>query len=106
MKGTVATRSPSVDGPFPATGEGGGSITRTFTWNEVMAFGKLHRYGDFVARYMVRLADGTELFVNAGEQDDADRRALRALAKRLGWPGRTTREAPVAHKWLALKGAP
>lgn len=58
-----------------------GGKHRSFERTEVVAFGKTSRYNDFITRYLVRLADGTELFVKANEQTDEDMKWLRKLAK-------------------------
>lgn len=83
MIGLVAVRTP--DGvPWP------GGDTQTFDRDDVVAFGKVRVWGDFCTRYLVRLSDGTEVFVNASEQGD-DERWLRREARLLGGHGSVPR---------------
>ena len=75
MTGTIATYTNGH--PWP-----GGESVR-FELRAVRAVGALHSYNDFVKRYLVRLADGHEVFVKIGEQEDADRRWLNGIARAL-----------------------
>lgn len=96
MKGTVASRTTGVEGPWP----GGGS--RSFERSEVVAFGKIRRYGDFLTRYMVRLADGAEIFVKACDQPREDERWLRQLARGAEGPEYPNRDVPVVLTWKEI----
>ena len=83
MIGVLAMRTP--DGcPWA------GGPARTFVRDEVVAFGKVRAWADFCTRYIVRLKDGAEVFVNASEQGD-DERWLRREARLLGWHGSVPR---------------
>ena len=73
MIGTIATYTNGH--PWP----GGGSVS--FERNAVRAVGQLRAYNDCVKRYLVRLADGREVFVKLREQAvEADYRWLREIA--------------------------
>lgn len=76
MIGKLVTRTPQGC-PY------GGGDRVEFAQADVVAFGKVRIYGDFVVRYIVRLADGREAYVNASEQGD-DERWLRRCARVLG----------------------
>jgi hypothetical protein len=95
MIGTVLMRSPQVDGPYPAAG----IARRSFARTEIASFGKLKRHGDFVVRYIIRLADGTELFVRAGDQPAADRAWLVKLAREVKFTSFTSRDVPCVIAW-------
>lgn len=69
MTGTLALSHPW--GPWA-----GGSAA-SFEQRDVRAFGKLRRWGDARVHYLVRLIDGSELFVNASKQSPSDEKWLR-----------------------------
>ena len=95
MVGQLLRRHHTVDGPFPT------DETRVFAREDVAAFGKVRRYGDFVTRYIVRLRDGAELFVTADKQDASDRKWIRALARKVERPAHpVSRDAPIRITWL------
>lgn len=78
-----------------------GGPERVFDRSEVVAFGRHARYGDFVTRYQVRLADGTELMVSGADQDTDDRRWLRRWAKCVPSPI-ANRDNPQVDTWIDL----
>lgn len=63
---------------------------RSFERSEIAQLGKLARYGDSVVRFMVRLVDGVELFVDTKAQPADDQRWLRQVAR--GWSVRRPRD--------------
>lgn len=79
----------------------GGVARVEFQRADVVAFGKLRWYADFVVRYLVRLTDGREVMVNATEQVD-DERWLRKQARILGHEGMCDRETGWVEKWRNL----
>ena len=81
---------------------GGGR--RCFDRASIQAFGKLIRYNDFVTRYLVRLADGTELFVKGPEQSEDDQKWLRKLGKQLSvtMSPATARDVGFAVAWKEI----
>jgi K+/H+ antiporter YhaU regulatory subunit KhtT len=102
MTGTRLTRHPKVDGPFPSDDR----TPRVFDGDEIAAFGKVQRYNDSVTRYIVRLRDGSECFVNATEQTTEDCAFLRKLARTIRSSQSTSRDAPIVITWLEIaKGA-
>lgn len=72
-----------------------------FEQSDVVAFGKLKRWGDARVHYLVRLVDGIDLFVNAMEQEDADRVWLRLLGAKTRMPS-PTRDCGWAIAWQEL----
>ena len=68
MIGTTSTNS--TGGPWA------GGPERTFESTDIIAIGKLRRGGDSCVHLVVRLADGTEVFVNASKQSAAEGRWL------------------------------
>jgi hypothetical protein len=78
-----------------------GGERRTFERGDVVAFGRHANYGSFVIRYQVRLRDGVEVMLVASEQEKADERWLRSLAKRTPSP-HTSRDCPQSDTWIEV----
>lgn len=91
----VEVKRNSSGTPYP------GALKRNFLSTEVVALGKLAFYGDAVTRYLVRLQDGTELFVKACDQEQDAEKWLRKLARKVECPI-TRRETPVVLTWMTL----
>lgn len=68
MIGTISTNA--------AWGPWAGGDARAFEPANITAIGKLRRSGDNRVHLVVRLADGTEVFVNASKQSAAESRWL------------------------------
>lgn len=79
-------------GPWP------GGSSEQFERSDVRAFGKLKRWGDARVHYLVQLVDGAELFVNASQQNDVDRKWLRKLGAEIDTPT-PTRDCVCAVAW-------
>lgn len=75
MIGTIATHTNGH--PWP----GGARVS--FERRDVRALGVLRSYNDFVKRYLVRLADGREVFVQMSAQAEADQKWLRGIGHKL-----------------------
>lgn len=75
-----------------------GGVIETFEQSDVRAFGKLSRWGDARVHYLVRLADGTELFVNVRKQAAPDEEWLKRLGASVITP-RATRDCGWAIAW-------
>lgn len=90
-----------------------GGAVRVFDVDQVRALGKQDLYGSFVTRYVVRLADGAEVFVKLDEQSAdeqgwirrlsrrelATRRAARLSGSAGGYP---TRDCPEVIHWIEV----
>lgn len=98
MRGVVAARS-SGGVSWP------GGAPRVFDLDQVRALGK-PSYGSFVTRYVVRLADGAEVFVMLGEQSADEQAWLRKLARRELVQRRDatypTRDCPEVIHWIEI----
>lgn len=92
MRGLGVMHAPA---PWP------GGAAREFTRADVVAIGKVRVYGDFVTRYLVRLADGAELFVNGAELVQEDARWLAKLGRGFT-SGLPSREAGWSLRWKEL----
>ena len=87
INGTVALLAQGSRCPYA----GGAALDAIHT--DVVAIGKLARYGDSVTRYLVRLADGTEMFVKASHHSQSTEAWLRNAARAVKHPGvRLTRD--------------
>lgn len=93
-----------------------GGAARIFDLAQVRALGKQSLYGSFVARYVVRLTDGAEVFVKLSEQSDAEQAWIRRLSRRelttrraarlagsVG--GYATRDCPEVIHWIEVGDA-
>ena len=71
----------------------------TFAKAEIVAFGKYSiRGAQARTQFLVRLADGRELFVKACDQEKGDERYFRKIAKRLYLPY-APHGVPIAEAW-------
>lgn len=91
---TLIVERPSFT-PWP------GGPVRTFERADVVAIGKLRRWGDSVTRFVVRLTDGAEVQVTGTEQSEDDRRWLAREGKAVPYRG-TSRDNPWSIGWLDL----
>jgi hypothetical protein len=68
----------------------GGDVVE-FAQGDVVQLGKLYCWGSACVQFIVRLADGREVFVRADKQAKEDERFLRRIARpiRGGGPGRS-----------------
>lgn len=82
-----------------------GGKPELFEQTDVVAFGKLSRWGDARVHYLVRLRDGVELFVNASKQATADQKWLRKLGAHTNTPT-ATRDGGWAIAWLDVASSP
>jgi hypothetical protein len=96
VKGIEKTLVEGTGFPWP------GGPEREFAREEVVAFGKLTSWGDFVTRYWVRLAGGTELHVNASKESKDNERWLRRLAKKVPYVG-VIKEIGWAASWIPVR---
>ena len=74
----------------------------TFTQVDVAALGKLHCWGSACVQFIVRLADGREVFVRADKQTKEDERFLRKLARKVPRGGFASREAGWRTDWMTV----
>jgi hypothetical protein len=64
-----------------------GGAEVTFDQVDVVQIGKLYCWGSACVQFIVRLADGREVFVRADRQAKDDERFLRKIARPVrGWP--------------------
>lgn len=109
MTGTTLVHG-SLRGPDPwrqgapsDPGSWAGGPRRVFERGDVVAIGKLRRYGDFVTRFVVRLSAGVEVQVTGSEQPDGDRKWLTKLGGNVPCE-LPTREVPWTLTWYGLLG--
>lgn len=67
--------------------------------SEVVAFGKLRSYGDFVTRFLLRLRDGREVFVIGTLQTEAAAKWLRKMSKKTHFTAYPNRESGWVFAW-------
>jgi hypothetical protein len=79
-----------------------GGPRRTFSRGQVVALGKLRRYGDNVARFVVRLTDGAKVQIIGTEQSTQERLWLDALGSRVPIE-LTSRQTPWTLAWIDLR---
>ena len=80
MRGTEKALS-NTGCPWP------GGVEVEFQQSDVAALGKLTSWGSSCVQFIVRLADGREVFVRADRQPKEDERFLRKIAKRVPHAG-------------------
>jgi hypothetical protein len=79
-----------------------GGPRREFCRGHAVALGKLRRFGDNVARFVVRLTDGAEIQVIGAEQPAQDRVWLDALGSLVPC-ALTSRHVPWTLTWVNLR---
>ena len=97
MKGIEKTLS-NTGCPWP----GGTEIE--FSQADVVQLGKLTCWGSACIQFIVRLADGREVFVRADKQAKEDERFLRKIAKRVPRTGYATRSEGWRTSWIDAVG--
>ena len=95
VKGLVKALS-NTGCPWP----GGEEIE--FQQADVVAFGKLTCWGSACIQFIVRLADGREVFVRADRQAKEDERFLRKIAKRVPKVGYAMRSEGWRTSWVEV----
>jgi len=95
MNGTMKALS-NTGCPWP----GGDPVS--FTQADVIALGKLRCYGSSCIQFIVKLADGRDVFVRADKQSKADEKFLRKLARKVQLVGYPTRNTGWTTNWTAL----
>lgn len=83
--------------PWPSNTE------REFSQAEVTALGKFQSWGSACIQFVVRLIDGTEVFVRADKQAKEDEKFLRKWAKKVPRLGYTTRSEGWRTTWIEVE---
>lgn len=102
IRGSLTVPDPWRQGPPPSDYPWPGGPVRTFERADVVAIGKLRRWGDAVTRFVVRLADGAEFLVTGTDQSEDDRRWLAREGKAVPYRG-TSRDNPWSIGWRDLR---